>query len=135
MSEAYKSARALEMAVKEAAKESPLDTGRASSWVKYLVDIAIYDTKCKIDGGKLQKTIHRELSARKLEGVRAFVVPNEWGDVQARQYAKLCMQTGLPESFRSLENAGILASDLLNPAIDAAVDGRSWDCSNLNWCT
>lgn len=107
--------------------------GRASSRVKDLVDIAVYATTCEINGDELQRSVRRELSARKLEWVRAFAVPQEWGDAQARQYAKLCMQTGLPEPFRTLDSAEKLASDLLGPAINAAVNGRHWDRSSLAW--
>ena len=109
--------------------------GRASSRVKDLVDIAVYAITCEVDGDKLQKTLYRELSARKLERVCSFAVPEEWVDSQARQSAKLCMQTGLPESLRSLGNAEKLASDLLDPALREAVVGRRWDCSKLTWRT
>lgn len=107
--------------------------GRASSRVKDLVDIAVYATTCQIDGGKLQKAVRRELSARKLDGARTFAVPEEWGDSQSRQFTKLCMQTGLPESLRSLSNTEKLASNLLDPALGEAVAGKRWDCSKLSW--
>ena len=109
--------------------------GRASSRVKDLVDIAVYATTWQIDGDKLQKAVRRELSARKLDGVRAFTVPEEWGNPQARQFTKLCMQTGLPESLRSLGNTEKLASDLLDPALREALAGKRWDCSKLSWRT
>ena len=71
---------------------------RASSRVKDLVDIAIYAATCPIDGGKLREHVLREGAVRGIVLPEAFGIPDEWGAPHARQFEKLCSQTGLPHS-------------------------------------
>lgn len=73
--------------------------GRASSRVKDLVDIVVYALTCDVDGKDLQRRLAREMAVRKVEGAESFELPEEWGASQARQYAKLCAQTGIPRTL------------------------------------
>lgn len=107
--------------------------GRASSRVKDLVDIAVYATTCNIDGDRLQETIRHEIAIRKLNPIEAFAVPQDWGSAQSRQFSKLCMQTGLPDSCRTLDSAVALASALFDPAIRMATANMHWQCSACEW--
>lgn len=76
--------------------------GRASSRVKDLVDIAVYAATCPIDGGKLRERVLREGAVRGIVLPEAFGIPDEWGAPHARQFEKLCSQTGLPILFGAL---------------------------------
>lgn len=107
--------------------------GRASSRVKDLVDIIVYVLSCDVDGNVLQLRVAREFGARRLSPIDSFVLPEGWGAPQARQYAKLCGQTGLPESLRSMEAASNLAAELFNPVLAGTAAGLFWNHANKAW--
>ena len=115
MSPTYKSPRALEMAVKEAAKLSPLDTGKAVSGFYFhrLLCRVFADENIGfvLKGG--QGMLARTLDARTTR------------DAHDRQFASLCAQTGLVDSLRLRKNAESLASTLLEPAIRMSVTGNA----------
>lgn len=107
--------------------------GRASSRVKDLVDIAVYATTCVVDGSSLQSLVHREAAVRGVGLPERFAVPEQWGEPQEKQFEKLCTQTGLPSSLRTLESAAELAGVLFDPAINGQTDGMVWDPSKREW--
>lgn len=107
--------------------------GKASSRVKDLVDIAIYATTCSVDGGKLQKCIHREAAVRRIAPVESFGVPEGWGASNDRQFEKLCAKTGLPASLKTIDSAASLAGRLLDPATNAEAEGLRWNPSEFRW--
>ena len=107
--------------------------GRASSRVKDLVDIVIYALTCDIDGNDLQRRVQREIAVRKLEPMGAFSLPEEWGASQARQYAKLCAQTGIPKHLHDIEEASKLAARLFDCVLNRYCDGLQWSHADLDW--
>ena len=107
--------------------------GRASSRVKDLVDIVIYALTCDIDGNDLQRRVQREIAVRKLEPMGAFSLPEEWGASQARQYAKLCAQTGIPKHLHDIEEAPKLAARLFDCVLNRYGDGLQWSHADLDW--
>ena len=107
--------------------------GRASSRVKDLVDIVIYALTCDIDGNDLQRRVQREIAVRKLEPMGAFSLPEEWGASQARQYAKLCAQTGIPKHLHDIEEASKLAARLFDRVLNRYCDGLRWSHTDLDW--
>ena len=107
--------------------------GRASSRVKDLVDIIVLALTCDIDGFDLHIRTQRELSVRRLAPVEAFALPVEWGPVQAKQYAKLCLQTDLPEEFRSMNAATNLAERLFDPVLGGKASGMRWCHERRLW--
>lgn len=107
--------------------------GRPSSRVKDLVDVVVYALSCDVDGGALQLRIARESGARRLARIEAFALPEEWGVSQARQYAKLCAQTGLPESLHRIEEASALAEKLFGPVLAGAAEGSFWSHATGAW--
>lgn len=107
--------------------------GRPSSRVKDLVDIAVYAGACVIDGNKLQKVIHREASVRHLAVPESFQVPEEWGRSQEKQYEKMWLQTGLPESLKTIRGAVTLSEALFNPAVKMQLEKMIWNPSLLQW--
>lgn len=107
--------------------------GRASSRVKDLVDIVVYATMCSVDGSRLQKCIQREASARKISLTGPFAVPESWGASHERQFEKLCSETGLPASLKTIVAASDLAGRLLDPAISCEAEGMSWSPAALGW--
>lgn len=106
---------------------------RASSRVKDLVDIAVYATTATVDGSGFQSRLRREASARRIFLGDSFGLPKAWGAPQARQYAKLCQRTGLPEALRNMEAASELAGRLLDPAIRGEAGGRHWNPEAREW--
>ena len=76
--------------------------GRASSRVKDLVDIVVYALTCDVSGANLQARLEREIAVRKIGPIESFVLPEEWAGAQARQYAKLCAQTGIPARLHDI---------------------------------
>lgn len=108
-------------------------SGRASSRVKDLVDIAVYATTCEIDGNGLLSSIQREARVRRLSLPESFALPPEWEGLYARQYAKLAKQTGLSEDFASIEGGLHIAKMLLDPALAGETGGMGWDCKSLSW--
>lgn len=107
--------------------------GRASSRVKDLVDISVYATTAEVDGAKLQSRLRRESAARRISLGTALALPEAWGSSQARQFAKLCQGTGLPEALRNMEAASKLAGRLLDPAIRGEADGLRWNPEVRKW--
>lgn len=107
--------------------------GRPSSRVKDLVDIVIYALSCDVDGDTLRLRIAREAGARRLASIEAFALPEDWGAPQARQYAKLCAQTGLPESLRKIEEASMLAGSLFGPVLAGTAEGSFWNHVTGAW--
>ena len=107
--------------------------GKASSRVKDLVDIVIYALTCNILGDKLQKQIEREIKVRKLELPETFALPGQWGEAHARQYSKLCSQTGIPTYLHQINVAKTLAGKLFNPVLTDKVAGLFWDHNELAW--
>lgn len=108
-------------------------SGRASSRVKDLVDIIVYALSCDVDGNVLQLRVAREFDVRRLSPVDSFALPEGWGAPQARQYAKLCGQTGLPESLRGMEAASKLAAELFGPVLAGTAAGLFWNHANRVW--
>ena len=107
--------------------------GRASSRVKDLVDIIIYALTCDIDGNDLQRRVQREIAVRKLEPMGAFSLPEEWDASQARQYAKLCAQTGIPKDLHDIKEASKLAARLFDRVLNRRCDGLRWSHADLDW--
>ena len=107
--------------------------GRPSSRVKDLVDIVVYATSCDVDGARLQRRIRREVAVRGIDLPRAFAIPDEWTVSYGRVFGRLCSQTGLSQSLRSLAAATTLAQDMLGPALDGAVGDCVWDHAKLDW--
>ena len=107
--------------------------GRASSRVKDLVDIIIYALTCDIDGNDLQRRVQREIAVRKLEPMEAFSLPEEWGASQARQYAKLCAQTGIPKQLHDIGEASKLAARLFDRVLNRRCDELRWSHADLDW--
>ena len=107
--------------------------GRVSSRVKDLVDIAIYAVTCPIDGGKLRERVLREGAVRGIVLPEAFGIPDEWGAPHARQFEKLCSQTGLPHSLRSIGASVELASRLFDPVLTGFADGMTWNPATCEW--
>lgn len=107
--------------------------GRASSRVKDLVDIAIHAATCPIDGGKLREHVLREGAVRGIVLPEAFGIPDEWGAPHARQFEKLCSQTGLPHSLRSIGASVELASRLFDPVLTGFADGMTWNPATCEW--
>ena len=107
--------------------------GRASSRVKDLVDIVIYALTCDIDGNDLQRRVQREIAVRKLEPMGAFSLPEEWDDSQARQYAKLCAQTGIPKQLHNIGEALKLAARLFDRVLNRHCDRLRWSHADLDW--
>jgi hypothetical protein len=106
---------------------------RASSRVKDLVDIAVYATTAEVDGSRLRSRLRREAAARNISLGDSFGLPKAWGAPQARQFAKLCQGTGLPEALRSMDAAAKLAGRLLDPAIRGDASGKRWNPEAREW--
>jgi hypothetical protein len=60
-------------------------------------------------------------------------LPKAWGSSQARQFAKLCQRTGLPEELRAIGAAAELAGRLLDPAIKGIAAGGHWNAEAREW--
>ena len=106
---------------------------RLSSRVKDLIDIAIYARACVIDGSKLQAVINREASVRHIVLPKSFQIPQEWGQSQEKQYEKMWLQTGLPESLKTIKGAVMLSEALLSPAVKMQSGKMTWKPTLLRW--
>jgi len=119
----YKSAAAVEMAVKSASSASSLDTARAVS------SFYFHRLLCRVFAGNNKKFV--------LKGGEAmpdkFSVPREWGLSQGRQFEKLSANTGLPAGLKVMDVAAELAGNLIDPAISASVSGLQWFPEDLKW--
>jgi hypothetical protein len=107
--------------------------GRASSRVKDLVDIAVYAVTCSIDGGQLRERVLREGAVRGIALPETFGIPDEWEAPHERQFEKLCSQTGLPYSLRSIGASVELASRFFDPVLAGLADGVTWNPQKAAW--
>lgn len=107
--------------------------GRASSRVKDLVDIAVYVVTCSIDGGKLRERVLWEGTVRSIALPEMFGIPDEWGVPHARQFEKLCSQTGLPHSLRNIDASVELGSRVFDPALAGSAEGVTWNPTTCEW--
>lgn len=106
---------------------------RPSSRVKDLVDIVVYARNVAFNFDALSAILKTEISARKLVLRRAFGVPPEWGDAQARQYKKLAGQAGIPDRFHDICNAEALAKELVEPCLSHQMGLKIWNTEALTW--
>ncbi|BAK45663.1 nucleotidyl transferase AbiEii/AbiGii toxin family protein [Eggerthella sp. YY7918] len=106
---------------------------RPSSRVKDLVDIVVYARNVAFDFDVLSVALSTELSARKLTLQRAFSLPPEWGDAQARQYTKLARQAVVPDRFRNIFNAEMLTKELIEPCLSGQAGLKIWNTEALTW--
>ncbi len=106
---------------------------RPSSRVKDLVDIVVYARNVAFEFDSLSAVLKTEISARRLTLRRAFGVPPEWGDVQARQYKKLAEQAKIPERFHDIRNAEALAKELIEPCLSGRMGLNVWSTEALAW--
>ena len=107
--------------------------GRSSSRVKDLVDIIIYVTTCDIDGDKLQEHLRKEISVRKFELPASFVIPEEWAENYEKVFARLCVQTGIPQELQSFGTSVALARRIFDPALKGDAGAEIWLKKKLNW--
>lgn len=101
--------------------------------MKDLVDIAIYAATCPIDGGKLQEHVLREGAVRGIVLPEMFGIPDEWGAPHARQFEKLCSQTGLSHSLRNIGASAQLARRLFDPVIAGLANEMTWNPQKTAW--
>lgn len=106
---------------------------RPSSRVKDLVDIVVYARNVAFEFDSLSAVLKTEISARRLTLRRAFGVPPEWGDVQARQYKKLAEQAKIPERFHDIRSAEALAKELIEPCLSGRMGLNVWSTEALAW--
>lgn len=106
---------------------------RPSSRVKDLVDIVVYARNIAFEFDALSAALKTELSARRLALCRTFDVPQEWDDVQARQFKKLTERAGIPDSFHDIHNAEVLVKKLIEPCLSGQTDLNVWNTEALAW--
>jgi hypothetical protein len=70
--------------------------GRASSRVKDLVDIAVYATTCPVDGGELQKCVHREAAVRRIALAGVLRRARRLGRIQRQAVREAVRKNGAP---------------------------------------
>lgn len=108
--------------------------GHQSSRIKDLIDIAIYATTSDIDGSSLRNRLQRELSARGMLRPNEFAIPDAWHqNAYAASYAKQAANTGLPDCYRSIDEAAVLAKALFDPILKGDADGMIWDGKMAYW--
>ena len=107
--------------------------GRVSSRVKDLVDIAIYATTCSINGDKLQKCVHREAAVRRVALPKSFAIPEGWDESHEGRFKKMCLQTGLADSFWSIDASAKLARRLFDPALAGLANDMTWSPQKTAW--
>ena len=157
----YRSALALEQAVKAAAKKSGQDIGRAvegfytgrllervfseeekpfvlkggraSSRVKDLVDLVLHVTRYEMTGSGLSQAIAREAGMRKIEGFHTFTVPESWRESYAGVYRKAATEAKISDRWRSVPEAEMIVKTCVDPAIQQVVEGFVWNPAELKW--
>ena len=56
-----------------------------------------------------------------------------WGASQARQYAKLYAQTGIPKQLHDIREASRLAARLFDCVLNRHCDELRWSHADLDW--
>ncbi len=115
----YKTARALEMALKEAARKSGRDVSRAMAdfW----------------HGSRLSACLSRELRMGHMGEGRPFSVPDSWKGPFAPTYRKLAKECGLPIEFHKVDAAEQMVARCVDAALDGGSKGKRWDAESLSW--
>ena len=113
----YKTPAAPEMAIKEAAKKSPLDTNRAiAGFYFHRLLCRVFsdpDSPFILKGG--QSVLARNLPER-------FQIPDAWPAVYGKPYAKMARQAKVNDVAPDVVSAEELAAKLYEPAL-----GTHWE--------
>lgn len=102
---------------------------RASSREKDLVDLVIFAVTQDIDGGALGIAIATEARRRKREPIERLVVPSTWGT----GYAKLAKPIPHCANHATVDLATALVTSLVDPALDASANDKTWSHDALAW--
>lgn len=126
----YKTPAALEMAVKEAAKKSPLDTNRAiAGFYFHRLLCRVFsdpDSPFVLKGG--QSVLARNLPER-------FQIPDAWPAVYGKPYAKMARQAKVDDVAPDMVSAEELAAKLYEPVLGMhwKHGASTWSPSSLIW--
>lgn len=150
----YRTPAALEMAVKAAAKASPLDTNLAiSGFYFHRLLCRVFsekDRKFVLKGGLsvLARTVDARatrdidllaqetelgVAARKIELPKAFAIPASWFENYEASYKKMAKQAKADDVAPNLENAQELARKLYEPAFEGHRNHAKWNPGSMRW--
>lgn len=82
-----------------------------------------------IDGTRLRIAITTEARRRRMEPFDHVTVPSTWG----AGYAKLSKPVPHCANHRTVDRAAELATQLIDPALSAESDGKTWSHESLAW--
>lgn len=102
---------------------------RPSSREKDLVDLVVLAVTHDIDGLSLGKAIATEVRRRRMDLVERFVVPAEWGPA----YSQMARSIPYCADVLRIADARDLVAALVDPALDATADGRTWLHAEREW--
>lgn len=108
-------------------------SGRRSSRVRDLVDLAIYLTAEEMDGTYLERCLSRELRMGHMGKPRSFSVPESWKTSFAATYQRLARDSMLPTGLWEVERAEALVASCVDAALDGETLGKTWDPASCRW--
>lgn len=103
--------------------------GHPSSREKDLVDLVILAVTQDVEAAALAHAIEEERRRRQMAPFREFLLPSAWGS----GYAKLSTPVPHCAEYRTVDSAGQLLSQLLNPVFEGRVEGRIWSREARAW--
>lgn len=109
-------------------------SGRESSRIRDMVDIAVYLTTEWIDGAGLERELDIQRRARRAGTCDSFFVPQSWySDLFENSFAKLATEACLHEDLRDLKTAEVLAKRCIDAAMKREVSGKQWNPESRSW--
>lgn len=117
------------LADKISATRTVFGSGRPSSRVRDMVDLALFALTQPVEGGALQTAIAAEWAYRRFPDDPRFEPPENW----RRGWATTIRKVGILAPYAAFDDARELLARFLDPALAGEVDGFTWNPSTLTW--
>lgn len=117
------------LADKVSATRTVFGSGRPSSRVRDMVDLALFALSQPVEGSALHTAISAEWAYRKFPDHPRFEPPEGW----RRGWATTIRKVGVLAPYADFDEARALLARFLDPALAGEVDGFTWNPTTLTW--
>ncbi|MCL2137587.1 MAG: nucleotidyl transferase AbiEii/AbiGii toxin family protein [Coriobacteriia bacterium] len=107
-------------------------SGYSSSRVKDLVDLCVIALNESVRLRMLARALLSETNLRDLYPLYEFTIPDEWS-MNPQSAVKLLGDLSMPNEFRSLRGAFVLAKSFIDPALQNTTEELSWNPGSQEW--
>lgn len=117
------------LADKISATRTVFGSGRPSSRVRDMADLALFALSQSVEGAALHAAISAEWAYRKFPDSPRFDPPQDW----RRGWSTTIRKVGALAPYADFDEARALLARFLDPAVAGEVDGFTWNPTALTW--